>query len=145
MLAWLFKVKYISKIDIHNTSNLIRVWDEDVWKTAICTCYGIFQSLVISFRLTNAAKTFQQYVNKTICLYLDVFCTAYLDDFLIYCQTLKEHFQLVCQIIGLLQQAGLQVKPQKYEFHKTITEYQEILVTPESQQIDPSTVRTIKQ
>jgi hypothetical protein len=43
------------------------------------------------FGLPNALTTFQQYVKNTLCPYLQVFCTVYLDDILIYSQTLEEH------------------------------------------------------
>jgi hypothetical protein len=101
-LARLSKAKYISRIDIYNAFSLIRVQDEDVWKIAIYTRYGLFESLAMPFGLTNAPPTFQQYVNKTLHLYLDVFCTTYLDDVLIYSQILEEHIQHVHQILGLL-------------------------------------------
>jgi hypothetical protein len=88
------------------------------------------------FEFTNAPAIFQQYVNKTLCPYLDVFCMTYLDDILIYSQTLEEHIQHVRQILGLPQQAGLQVKPQKYRFHITTIEYLRILVTPKGLKMD---------
>jgi hypothetical protein len=59
MLAESSKAKYISKIDIHDPYNLSRIWDEDVWKTAIRTGYGLFESLVMPFELTIAPTIFQ--------------------------------------------------------------------------------------
>jgi hypothetical protein len=52
-------VKYISKIDYHDAYSLIRVQEEDVWKIAICTHYGLFESLVMPFGITNAPAIFQ--------------------------------------------------------------------------------------
>jgi hypothetical protein len=43
------------------------------------------------FRLTNAPATFQLMVNDTFKDYLDDFMVVYLDDILIYSETLKEH------------------------------------------------------
>jgi hypothetical protein len=74
-----------------------------------------------------------------------VFYTAYQDDVLIYSQTLEEHIQHVCKILDLLQQAGLQVKPQKCEFHKPTTEYLEMLVTPEGLKMDLGKVSAMEQ
>jgi hypothetical protein len=110
-LPQLSKAKYISKIDICDAFSLIRVRDQDDSMTAICTHYGFFESLVIPFGLTNAPATFQRYVNMTLRLYLNVFCPSYLEDILIYSQTLEEYMQHVRQILGLLQQAGQHVKP----------------------------------
>ena len=50
------------------------------------------------FGLTNAHSSFQHFINNTIQDFLDVFCTAFLDDILIYSSTLKEnkeHVRLV--------------------------------------------------
>jgi hypothetical protein len=97
------------------------------------------------FGRINSSTTFQQYVNQTLRPYLDIFSIAYLDDVLIYSQTSEEHIQHVCQILGLLQQEGQQVKPQKYEFHKTTTEYLGMLVTLDGLKIDSGKVSAVEQ
>ncbi|KGO38464.1 reverse transcriptase [Penicillium expansum] len=43
------------------------------------------------FRLTNGPASFQHYMNDTLREYLDIFCTAYLDDILIYSNSLDKH------------------------------------------------------
>jgi hypothetical protein len=78
-------------MDICDTYSLISVWNEDFQKTAIRTCSGLFKPLLMSFGLTYALATFLQYVNKTLYQHLDVFRTAYLDDVLIYRETIEEH------------------------------------------------------
>ena len=54
-------------------------------------CYSLFEYLVMSFSLCNAPATFQVYMNKVFQLYLNVFCTVYIDDILIYSNILEEH------------------------------------------------------
>jgi len=54
------------------------------WKTAFRTRYGLFESRVMPFELTNAPATFQADINDPLRPFLDRFCTAYLDDILIY-------------------------------------------------------------
>ena len=65
------------------------------------------------FGLTNAPATFQRYVNETLRPYLDQFCIAYLHDVLVYSENTEDHTTHVRLVLGLLQRAGLQVKPQK--------------------------------
>ncbi|KAH0614167.1 uncharacterized protein H6S33_006053 [Morchella sextelata] len=43
------------------------------------------------FGLTNVPATFQYFINDCVRDYLDMFCTAYLDDILIYSDTFEEH------------------------------------------------------
>ncbi|KAM4057516.1 reverse transcriptase (RNA-dependent DNA polymerase) [Hirsutella rhossiliensis] len=55
------------------------------------TRFGLFETLVMPFGLCNAPATFQNYINHTLFDLLDKFCTAYLDDILIYSTDKKQH------------------------------------------------------
>ena len=110
-LTRIAKAKIVTKIDIRDAHNLIRITEGDEWKTALRTRYGLFEFLVMPFGLTNAPATFQRYVNETLRPYLDQFCTAYLDDVLVYSENPEEHTTHVRLVLELLQKAGLQVKP----------------------------------
>ena len=85
------KAKYFTKLDIRGAYNLIRMAEGDEWKTAFRTRYGLFESLLMPFGLTNAPATFQAYINETLSEYLDRFCSAFLDDTIVYSETLEEH------------------------------------------------------
>ena len=69
------------------------------------------------FGLCNAPATFQAYINDTLASYLDEFCSAYLDDVLIFSDTLEEHEHHVRLLITRLENAGLFVDIDKCEFH----------------------------
>lgn len=45
--------------------------------------------------------------------YLDVFCTAYIDNILIYSAALQEHRHHVQTVLKALEKAGLYLKPQE--------------------------------
>ncbi|EDN06339.1 hypothetical protein HCAG_02942 [Histoplasma mississippiense (nom. inval.)] len=81
----------------------IRIRAGDEWKTAFRTRYGHFEYLVLPFGLTNAPATFQSYINKALSDILDVYCVAYLDDIVIYSNTLDEH---VAHVKNVLEQIG---------------------------------------
>ena len=87
----LCKAQYYTKLDIIAAFNRLRIAKGDEWKTAFRTRYGLFEYLVMPFGLTNGPASFQHYVNDALRGYLDLFCTAYLDDILIYSNSLKEH------------------------------------------------------
>ena len=87
-LIQLSKAKYFPKLDIRGAYNLIHITEGDEWKTAFRTRYGLFESLVMPFGLTNAPATIQAYINETLSEYLDRFCSALLDDTIVYSETL---------------------------------------------------------
>jgi hypothetical protein len=45
----------------------------------------------MSFGLTNGPVTYQRYMNDILFDYLDMFCTAYLDDIVIYSENELEY------------------------------------------------------
>ena len=78
------RAKWYTKLDVIAAFYKIRVAEGDEWKTAFRTRYGLFEWLVTPFGLANAPSTFQKYINWALRDYLDVFCSAYIDDILIY-------------------------------------------------------------
>ena len=59
--------------------------------TTFYTCYGSYKYKVLPFGLMNGPATYQRYINNVLFDYLDEFCTAYLDDILIYLDNELKH------------------------------------------------------
>lgn len=91
--------RFFTKLDLRDGYHLIRIKEGHKWKTAFRTRYGLYKYLVMPFGLTNAPATFQALVNHVLREYLDRFCTAYLDDILIYSETLEEHKEHVSKVL----------------------------------------------
>ena len=87
----LSKAVIFTKLDIVAAFNRLRVAHGEEWKTAFRTHYGLYEYLVMPFGLCGAPSSFQEYINDVLREYLDIFCTAYIDDILIYSNSLKEH------------------------------------------------------
>jgi len=119
-LNQLSKAYYYIALDIHVAYNLIRVAEGEEWKTVFRTRYSLFEFLVMPFGLTNAPADFQRFINKALHFFLDRFCTAYLDDILIYSNNLKDHQQHIRQVLEALQANGLHLKPEKCKFYRTV-------------------------
>jgi len=56
----------------------------------------------MSFGLTNMPATFQSLVNNTLWDYLDIFYITYLDNILIYSETLEEYKKHVKKVLRAL-------------------------------------------
>ena len=87
--------------------------------TTFRTRYGAYKCKVLWEGLTNGPATYQRYMNDILFDYLDVFCTAYLDDILIYSEDPLMHKEHVRKVLERLRKAGLQVDIKKSEFGVT--------------------------
>jgi hypothetical protein len=141
----LSKAKWFTKLDVRGAYNLLRVAEGEEWKTAFRTRYGLYESLVMPFGLTNAPADFQKFINDILHPYLDRFCSAYLDDILIYSDTLEEHIDHVSKVLQLLSKNGLHLKPEKCEFHKNQVQYLGLIITSEGIKMDPRKISTVQE
>ena len=98
-LKHLSQAKYFTKLDVITAFNKFRLKKKEEWKSAFFICYELYEYLVMPFDLHGAPAKFQGYINKTLQNYLDVFVSIYMDDILIYSNTLKEHKQHVHQVL----------------------------------------------
>lgn len=100
---------------------------------------------MIPFGLTNAPAVFQHWVNDLLRPHLDDFCTAYLDDILIYSDTLEQHKEHVRQIMEILKANDVHLKPEKCEFYVQETIYLGMVISPEGVSMDPRKVLAVKE
>jgi hypothetical protein len=66
------------------------------------TRYNLFETLVIPFGLSNALVIFQAWINEILYLYLDVFCTVYINNILVYLDDLLEYKKYIKKILYIL-------------------------------------------
>ena len=135
--------KFFTKLDIVAAFNRIRIAEGHEWKTAFSTRYGQFECLCMPFGLCNAPATFQSHINETLRPFLDEFCSAYLDDVLVFSDTLEEHERHVRLVITRLEAAGLFIDIDKCEFHTQRTKYLGLIITTEGIRMDPAKVEAI--
>ena len=65
------------------------------------------------FSLTNAPATFQSIINYILRPFINRFIFIYLDDILIYSESLKEYKQYIHQVLTALEKAKLLVNSEK--------------------------------
>lgn len=85
---------------------LVRIRNEDEWKTAFNTHLGHFEYLVMPSGLTNAPAIFQALINDVLRDFINPFVFVYLDDILIFFQTHSEHVRQVRLVLHHLWKIG---------------------------------------
>ena len=139
----LWKAKIFTKLDIISAFNRLRIKEGDEELTAFRTRFGLYEYLVMPFGLCNGPASFQHYINDTLREYLDRFCTAYLDDILIYSDDEIEHDLHVKQVLVKLREAGLQADITKCAFGVTEVPYLGLIVTTKGVKMDPAKIDTV--
>lgn len=116
--------KWLTKLDVSAAFHKIRIAEGEEWKTAFRTRYGLFEWKVCPFGLTGSPATFQRYINWVLREYLDDFCSAYVDDILIFSTgDLQDHREKVKKILQKLMNHGLHLDISKCEFETKCTKY----------------------
>ncbi|SJL18925.1 uncharacterized protein ARMOST_22527 [Armillaria ostoyae] len=117
--------KYFMKLDVHWGYNNVRIKEGDKEKAAFRMNRGLFEPMVMFFRLTNSPAMFQWMMND---IFKDLITsrkvTIYLDNILIFTKNLEEH-RRIC------------------EFEVLETEYLGVIISKGSVCMDPIKVAGI--
>ncbi|KAF8749476.1 hypothetical protein RHS01_10040 [Rhizoctonia solani] len=145
LMAQLRGAKIFTKLDLRWGYNNVRVKEGDEWKTAFCTKYGLYESLVMTFGLTNAPAAFQHFMNELFKDLLDVCVIIYLDDILIYSKDDATHSQHVHEVLRWLMENQLFCKASKCTFHATLVEYLGIIVSDKGFSLDKLKIQAVQE
>jgi hypothetical protein len=85
--------KVFSKVDLCSGYHQIKIRPKDVSKTVFSNKYGLYEYLVMLFRLTNAHAYFMYLMNSVFMSELDKFIVVFIDDILVYYKNEEEHDQ----------------------------------------------------
>ena len=97
------------------------------------------------FGMTNSPATFQALMNL---VFADLIAkgevVVYMDDILIYSKHLKDHHQVVQEVLKRLEHYDLYLKPEKCEFEKDSMDYLGMIIHPGEVQMDPGKVAAVR-
>ncbi|RVW25255.1 Transposon Tf2-2 polyprotein [Vitis vinifera] len=137
--------RYFTKLDLKSGYYQVRIAEGDEPKTTCVTRYGSYKFLVMPFGLTNAPATFCTLMNKIFHPYLDKFVVVYLDDIVIYSNTLKEHEEHLRKVFKILRQNKLYVKKKKCSFAKEEVSFLGHRIRDGKLMMDDSKVKAIQE
>jgi len=137
LIAKLRGAKYFMKLDVRWGFNNVWIKEGDKWKAAFQTNCGLYEPLVMFFGLTNSPTTFQTMMDDIFeDLISEGVVVDYLDDILIFTETLEEHWKITRHILELLEKHKLYLHSDKCEFEKTTIEYLRVIISHNSVAMD---------
>lgn len=81
--------------------------------TAFTTPWGLYEWIRIPFCLMNAPAAFQRFMEESLEGIRDKICIPYLDDILVFTESLDEQVEAVKKVLQGLQSHGVKLKPRK--------------------------------
>ena len=111
------------------------------------TRYSLYKWLITPFSLANILSTFQKYINWVLQDFLDDFCSAYIDNILIYSLgSLQDYRDKVKSVLSRLQEVGLQCDLGKCEFEIQSTKYLRFIIKARKGiRIDSNKIKAIRE
>jgi hypothetical protein len=116
------------------------------WKTAFRTRFGLFEWVITPFNLAKALAIFQKYINSILNDFFDKFCSAYMNNVLIYSDEFyQNHISKMKKVLRRFHEAGLKLEIKKSEFAFSKVKYLRFIISAgESIKINPGKIEAIK-
>lgn len=93
--------------------------------------HGLFRFVRMPFRLINAPRIFQCAIDIVLCAVRWKLATVYLDDIVLFSETIDNHKIHLKFVLTLFKYGGLTVKLRKCVFLQYRVEYLKHIITPE--------------
>jgi len=144
ILESLYGATIFSTLDLKSGYWQVGMDEDSIKKTAFVTKNNQFEFVRLPFGLKNATATFQRLMNNILRDYLGKFCFVYLDDIVIYSNSIQDHFQHLKQLFAKLEASGLTLNLKKCSMlQKTIT-YLDHVVSEGGVRTEASKVKAVQ-
>ena len=136
--------KYYSSLDLKYAYNQINVVSENLHKTAFTSPLGLYQFVRMPFGLVNTPATFQRIMSRVFREKMFKSVVCYLDDILIFSNTIEEHMNMIEKVLERLRNVGLQLNIKKCSFIKKKVILLGHRISAEGLGTDPEKISAIK-
>ncbi|KAG8726385.1 hypothetical protein FRC10_007164, partial [Ceratobasidium sp. 414] len=136
--------KYCSLIDGKDASEQIRIEPEDVRKTIFTSPSGTMESLVMQIGDCNAGAMYQTLMQAIFSKYIGVFMYVYLDDIVIFSNSIQEHTKHIHKVLEVLWEQKLYLSPGKMQFFAEELKILGHVIDQDGIRMDPDKVDSIE-
>ena len=135
--------KVFSTLDLKSGYWQIPVHEDDIKKTAFITHTGLYEFVRMPFGLANAPAEFQRTMQAVLGDMLGKFVMVYLDDIVIFSQSVEEHEEHLSQVFDALEGNGLKLKASKCTFSASSVELLGYVVSADGIKCNPGKTEAI--
>lgn len=143
ILSNLGKSKFFSTIDLESGFHQIKMKGTDIEKTSFSVNNGKYEFLRMPFGLKNAPSIFQRSMDDILRKHIGKICHVYIDDILVFSESLEEHKNNLNTIIETLKNANMKISLEKSKFYQTEVEFLGYIVAYNIIKTDPKKIETI--
>ena len=136
--------KYFTTLDLASGFHQIPISPADAAKTAFSTPNGHYQFSRMPFGLKNAPATFQRLMNNVLTGLQGLKCFVYLDDIVIFADSIETHSNKLIEILKRLENHNLKLQPDKCEFMRHEVAYLGHIVSKDGVKPNPEKIDCIK-
>ena len=143
ILADCGKGKVFGKIDMTNSFFQTRVHPDDIHLIAVRTPWGLYEWVVMPMGGCNAPSTHQRRMTDALRPLIGLICHVYLDDIIIWAETVEEHEKNMHAVLDALRKANLYCNIDKTNLFSSSIEFLRHLVSKDGIQADPRKVEGV--
>jgi Reverse transcriptase (RNA-dependent DNA polymerase) len=137
------KGKIWFKLDMTNSFFQTLVHPDDIHLTAVLTPFGLYEWLVMPMGCRNTPATHQHRMNSALRHLIGRICHVYLDDIVIWSQSLSEHVVNVRRVLQALRDAHLYCSNKKTTLFTEELDFLGHVISGRGIEADPKKVKKI--
>lgn len=130
-------------VDYRKLNNLTKKDAEDRPKTAFTTPFGTWQFKRLPQGLTNSPATFQRTMEKVMAGINLEEVIAFLDDLIIFSDTLEQHEERLMKVLNRISEFGLKLSPSKCKFFQMSVKYLGHVISADGIHPDPDKIAAV--
>lgn len=144
ILACLARAKYISIFDLSAGFHHLKIVHSDRPKTAFNTPWGLWQFRRLPFGVVNGPAQFMRAVDEILGEYKWNFVLAFIDDLIVYSETLEDHIKHLNLLLARLKEQHVNLNPEKVQFFKNKVKYLGFVIEDGKVSPDPDKLKALE-